>query len=204
MSNSAAESKRGADPQYAVDPAPPKTGYLGYPINVITRHKASQIVQDLMSGLGLNTTQLAVVIGVSASLVSRWRLDRAKIGKKGRAKLRAFAEYVNNNGELGPHHIQKLTSTYGEKWSQLGSLDPEIIRAAIRSHNERLAAAKPAQEMDIGISQDDAQVWVDGPRAVAKLRKSLTYHLPMGIVCFIAGAVAAIGISIAMGGFLWR
>ena len=43
-----------------------------------------------------------------------------------------------------------------------------------------------------------------GGQAVAKLRKSLTYHLPTGIVCFIAGAVAAIGIGIAMGGFLWR
>lgn len=202
MSNSTARSKSGADPQYAVEPAPPKTGYLGYPINVITRHKASQIVQDLMSGLGLNTTQLAVVIGVSASLVSRWRLDRARIGKKGRAKLRAFAEYVNNNGELGPHHIQKLTSTYGDKWSQLGSLDPEIIRAAIRSHNERLAAAKPAQEMVVGVRRYGPNEL--GGQAVAKLRKSLTYHLPTGIACFIAGAVAAIGIGIAMGGFLWR
>ena len=194
MSNSTAISRTGADPQYAVDPASPKTGYLGYPINVITRHKASRIVQDLMTGLGLNTAQLAVLIGVSASLISRWRLDRVKVGKKSRAKLRVFAEYINNNGELGPDHIQKLTSTYGDKWSQLGNLDPEIIRAAIQGSNK----------VNIETSQDDAQVWADGPQAIAKLRRSITYHLPTGIACFIAGALIATGITLAMGGFLWQ
>tara|TARA_R110002051_G_scaffold8689_2_gene35804 strand:- start:7251 stop:7805 length:555 start_codon:yes stop_codon:yes gene_type:complete len=184
MSNSTAKLRSGADPQYAVDAAPPKTGYLGYPINVITRHKASRIVQDLMTGLGLNTAQLAVLIGVSASLISRWRLDRVKVGKKSRAKLRAFAEYINNNGELGPDHIEKLISTYGQKWSHLGNLDPEIRSAAIRS-------AEPPTEEGKNI-----------PQAMAKPGNRRTSPLWL-IAALITGALIAIGVSGAIE-VLWQ
>lgn len=187
MSQPVPVKMNGADPQHAVSPAPfsqvleEEEGYLGYPINGRISKSASNIINDIMEGLGLNTVQLSVVLGVSASLISRWRLSRYKISPAGRTKLKALAEYINRHGELRPEDEEALKASYGREWSQLGKLDRKYAQPQVGAGS----TAPTTPPVDLGSPPKDR--W-DATQLVWS---------------FVAGAITALGIGMALGRLLW-